>query len=561
MTLDLLVRGGTVVDGTGAPPRTADVAIADGRIVAVGRIGDAAARTIDADGCVVTPGFVDVHTHYEAQLQWDPTASSASWHGVTTVLAANCGFSLAPARPDDVEWLAQMLSRVEGMSPATLANGTRFRGGSFGDFLGGFEGRLGVNMGAYAPHSPIRRLVMGEDASVRPATAAEIRAMQDELRAALRAGAIGFSSSQLDIHVAHDGRGVPSNHAAPDELVALASVLAEFGHGAIEFIPRSQAEGMNDADRTLLLDMARASGGKPVEIQTLVPLPHQPDGWRRGLELARAAHSEGLRIHPMFATNQLGAFFSLDSTFLFDEIPSFRETLTLPHPERLRRLRDPALRERMRRELADPTGRAFMFVWCVLFVDGVTDPAHRAWVGRHVEEIAAEHAKDPLDCFLDLALAEDLRTQFVLTMPREFPLRDLTETLVRDPIVVAGSSDGGAHVLSFVGSDYTTRLLTEWVPGVLSLEEAVARLTSGPARIHGLRDRGTLLPGAWADVTIWDPARLAVGATRLARDFPAGGARYVVDAEGYVATVVNGHVLMDGGRHTGALPGHVLRGR
>src|SRR5262249_24874648 len=161
--------------------------------------------------------------------------------------------------------------------------------------------------------------------------------LQEELRAALRAGAIGFSSSQLDIHVAHDGRGVPSNHAAPEELVALASVLAEFGHGAIEFIPRIQAEGMNDADRTLLLDMARASGGKPVEIQTLVPLPHQPDGWRRGLELARSAQAEGLPIHPMFATNQLGAFFSLDSTFLFDEIPSFRETLTLPHAERLRR--------------------------------------------------------------------------------------------------------------------------------------------------------------------------------------------------------------------------------
>jgi N-acyl-D-aspartate/D-glutamate deacylase len=560
MSLDLLLKGGTVVDGTGTPPRTADVGIEGGRVIAVGRLGATAARTIDADGCVVTPGFVDVHTHYEAQLQWEPTASSASWHGVTTVLAANCGFSLAPAKPEDLEWLARMLSRVEGMSAEALTSAVRFRGGSFGDFLDGFEGRLGVNMGAYVPHSPIRRLVMGDDASVRTATPEEIRAMQGEVRAAMRSGAIGFSSSQLDIHVAHDGREVPSNHAAPEEIVGLSAVLAEFDHGALEFIPRSQAEGLNEGDRRLVLDMARASGGKPVEIQTLVPLPHLPDGWRRSLEFAHEAHARGLRVHPMFASNELGAFFSLDSTFLFDEIPSFRETLTLPHAERLERLRDPALRERMRRELADPTGRAFMFVWSVLFVDEVFDPAHRAWIGRHVEELAAEQATDPLDCFLDLSLAEDLRTQFVLTVPREFPLRELTETLVRDPIVVAGSSDGGAHLLSFVGSDYTTRLLTEWVPDVLGLEQAVARLTSIPASIHGLRDRGVLGPGAWADVTVYDPTRLRVGATRLARDFPAASARYVVDAEGYVATVVNGEVLMERGRHTGALPGHVLRG-
>lgn len=560
MSVDLLVKGGTVVDGTGAPARTADVAVRDGRVVAVGRVSDAAARTIAADGCVVTPGFIDVHTHYEAQLQWDPTASSASWHGVTTVLGANCGFSLAPAKPADLGWLAQMLSRVEGMSPEALASGVRFRGGTFGDFLDTFEGRIGVNLGAYVPHSPIRRLVMGDDASVRTARPDEIRAMQDEVRTAMRAGAMGFSTSQLDIHVAHDGREVPSNHAAPEEIVALAAVLAEFDHGAMECIPRSQSEGMNERDRALLLDMTRASGRKPLEIQTLTPQPHLPDGWKRTLEFAHRAQAEGLRIHPMFATNKLGAYFTLDSTFLFDEIPSFRETLVRPHPDRLRRLRDPALRERMRRELRDPTGRAFMFVWCVMFVEAVVDPRHQAWVGRHIEELAAEEGKDPLDCFLDIALSEDLKTLFTLTMPRDYPFRSLNEAIVRDPIVVAGSSDGGAHLLSFVGSDYTTRLLSEWVPSVLTLEEAVERLTAQPARIHGLRDRGVLRPGAWADVTVYDPARLAAGATRLVRDFPADSSRYVVDAEGYVATVVNGEVFMDRGRHTGALAGHVLRG-
>lgn len=560
MSMDLVIKGGTVVDGTGGPPRTADVGVRDGRVVAIGRIDDTAARTIDADGCVVTPGFIDVHTHYEAQLQWEPTASPASWHGVTTVLGGNCGFSLAPAKPDDMPWLAQMLSRVEGMSPDALASGVRYRGGSFGDFLDTFERRIGVNLGVYVPHSPVRRMAMGDAASTRAAGAAEIAEMQAIVRQAMHDGAIGFSTSQLDIHVAHDGREVPSNYAAPDELIALAGALREFRHGALEFIPRSFSEGMNDADRALLRDMVRASGGKPLEIQTLTPMPHLPDAWKRSLEFCRESQQQGLPIYPMFATNELGAHFSLDSTFLFDEIPSFRETLLLPQAERMQRLRDPALRERMRVELADPTGRAFVFIWQVVFVETVRDTAHQAWVGRHVGELAEAAGQDPLDCFLDMCLAEDLTTQFVLTMPREWDYRALAIDLVRDPMVMAGSSDGGAHLLSFVGADYTTRLLSEWAPSVLTLEAAVARITSMPARVHGIVDRGTLRPGAWADVTVYDPARLRVGATRLARDFPANSQRYVVDAEGYVATVVNGEVMMDQGRHTGALPGHVLRG-
>jgi N-acyl-D-aspartate/D-glutamate deacylase len=436
----------------------------------------------------------------------------------------------------------------------------RYHGGTFGEFLDTFEGQIGVNLGTYVPHSPVRRWVMGEDASHRAATADEITAMQAIVRGAMRDGAIGFSTSQLDIHVAHDGREVPSNYATAAELVALAGALRAFDHGALEFIPRSFAEGLNEADRTLLCDMVRAAGGKPLEIQTLTPMPHQPDAWLRTLDFCRDAQRQGLPIHPMFATNELGAHLSLDSTFLFDEIPSFRETLILPHAERLQRLRDPALRERLRRELADPTGRAFMFAWFVMFVETVRDPAHQAYVGKHVQELADAAGQDPLDWFLDTSLAENLETQFVLSMPREWDYRSMAADIVRDPIVMAGSSDGGAHLLSFTGADYTTRLLSEWVPTILTLEQAVARLTAAGARVHGLRDRGTLQPGVWADVTIYDPHRLRVGKTRLARDFPGDSARYVVDAEGYVATIVNGQVLMDQGRHTGALPGHVLRG-
>ena len=478
--------------------------------------------------------------------------------GVTTVLTGNCGFTLAPAKPEDTTWLAQMLSRVEGMSAECLAAGLRWRGGGFGEYLEALDGRIAVNMGAYVGHSAIRRHVMGDDASARRATPVEIGAMQALVRQAMHEGAIGFSTSQLDIHVAHDGREVPSNHAAPEEIVALASVLAEFDHGAIEIIPRTFVEGYDEADRRLLLDLYRASG-RPIELNTMVPLPHQMEGWRRGLDFVRASFQAGARLHPMFATNELGAHFSLDTTFLFDEMPTWRRTLCLASPERERRLRDPAVREGLLTELADPRGRAFVFVWQVVFVEAVVRPEHERWIGMHVADVAEAMGKAPLDAFLDLALAEDLRTQFVVGGPNDRSRDTATAELIRDPIVMAGSSDGGAHVLSFTGADYTTRLLAEWVPGTLTLEQAVSKLTMIPAVVHGLRDRGVLREGAAADLVVFDPSRLRCTRTRLVKDFPAGAGRYVVGAEGYVATVVNGAVVFDAGAYTGALPGRVLR--
>ncbi len=559
MTWDLLVRGGRVVDGTGRPARTADVAVRGGRIAGVGRVDGPARRVIDADGLVVAPGFIDVHTHYDAQLFWDPLATPASWHGVTTVITGNCGFTLTPAKPGDVGWLAQMLSRVEGMSPEALAAGLPWRGGGFGDYWGALDGRIAVNAGSYVGHSAVRRFVMGDDASVRAARPDEIAAMRELVRTAMREGALGFSSSQLDIHVAHDGREVPSNHATPEELVALASVLAEFDAGAVEFIGRSFVTGYDERDRELVRAMARSSG-KPVEIHTLTPLPAAPTGWLEALEFARAAQADGLRIHPMFATNKLGAHFALDSTFLFDEVPSFRAALTLPPGERERALGDPAVRERMRRDLANPDGRAFVFAWEIVVVESVRRPAHAAWVGRTVADLAAERGQDPLDCFLDLALTDDLATSFVVEAPPGSGIEFIVETLLREPFVMAGSSDGGAHLLSFTGADYTTRLLTEWVPGALTLEAAVARLTGMPAAVHGLDDRGVVRAGAAADLVLFDPTRLGVGPTRLAADFPAGGKRYVVDAQGYVALVVNGAVVAEHGEPTGARSGQVVRG-
>ncbi len=563
--LDLLVRGGTVVDGTGAPARTADVGVRDGRVVAVGQIDDGrldanATRVLDADGLLVTPGFVDIHTHYDAQLHWDPTASPASWHGVTTLLTGNCGFTIAPSKPEDVPWLLQMLSRVEGMSSDALASGVSFTGGGIGDFLDGLDGRVGVNVGANVGHCAVRRFVMGDEASERAATDDEIAAMADLVRAAMREGAIGFTSSQLELHVAHDGRGVPSNHAAPEELIALAGVLREFGRGSIEFIPKTFLEGYSDADRALIRGMAEASG-RPVHLNTLTMMPHAPDGWSRSLEFAETAADAGVELHPMFASNRQGAHFSLDNTFLFDEMPSFRDTLTLPEPQRADRLRDPALREQMRAEIADPAGRSFVFVWQVLRVETVAHERNRKWLDQTVTEVAEATGADPLDAFLDLSLDEDLQTQFVLAAPPDERRRDATRRMITSPVVMAGSSDGGAHLLSFCGADYTTRLLTEWVPETLTLEQAVARLTSIPAKASGIEGRGVLTEGAAADLLLIEQDRLSTpDSPRYVRDFPADSGRYVVDAEGYRAVVVNGEVLHDDGKWTGATPGRLLRG-
>jgi N-acyl-D-aspartate/D-glutamate deacylase len=560
MELDLIIRGGRVADGTGAAAFTADVAIRAGRIVQIGRVTESAARVIDAHGLLVAPGFIDVHTHYDVQLDWDPVASPSSWHGVTTVLAGNCGFTLAPARPDDVGWLAGMLSRVEGMSRAALRDGLKFSGGSFGDYWRRFDGALGVNAGSYVGHCAVRRYVMGDAASERMATAEEIVAMQALVRDAMREGAIGFSSSQLAVHVGADGREVPCNHAAPEEIVALCSVLAEFQRGAVEFIPRSVAEGYSDADRALLLEMCRASG-RPVELNVLLPTPENPMSWERTLEFVHAARDDGARLYPQFSTNELGLHLTLADTFVFDEMPAWCAALTLPEPERSRRLRDRETRARMRAEFDDVAKRTAAFTWDVLEVEEVREPEHAAWVGQSVTELAAQSGGDPLDAFLDLSLREHLETRWrtrLNDVAREF-IGHVVRASVADPDVMSGSSDGGAHLASFVGADYTTRLLTDWVPDPLTIEQAIHRLTLMPATVHGIADRGVIRAGAHADIVLIDLDRLAAGQARRVRDFPANTERYVVDATGYVMTLVNGEVLMENGRHTGALPGRVLR--
>jgi N-acyl-D-aspartate/D-glutamate deacylase len=559
MTADLLIKGARISDGTGMPSFIGDVEVRDGRISRVGPLRNTTAtKVIDATGLDLVPGFVDVHTHYDAQLFFEHTASPSSWHGVTTVLTANCGFAIAPAKPEDLEWLVLMLAKVEGMSSSALFEGVPYRGGTLGQFLSMLDGRIGVNMASYVGHSAVRRWVMGEAASERAATGDEIRAMQALVDEAMREGALGFSTSQLDIHADHQGRPVPSNLATPEEIVALSSVLANYDQGALQNLCRTFAIGYDESDRKLLADMVRASGGKPMHANLLLRFTNDPDIWRTCMEVLEGYAREGLRVYPMASANPKGLHLALADTILLDEMPLFRDVLTRPMPDRIAALRDPATRDRMRHELVH-VPRQLAWDWTQMLVASTRDAANASWTGRSVAALAADRNADPLDTFLECSLAEDLETVFVIDRPVSREDREVIRYLLAHPLSMPGSSDGGAHVNTFCGADYTTRVLTEYVDGEFTFEQAVRKLSAIPAASIGLWDRGEIRPGHAADLVLVDRSKLAVGPARLLKDFPTGAARLVWEQRGYVATIVNGQVVVDDGTPTDAVPGTVLR--
>jgi N-acyl-D-aspartate/D-glutamate deacylase len=558
MSSRLVVRNGHVVDGSGLPGYGADVEVTDGTITAIGAVDSTGADVIDADGLVVAPGFVDLHTHYDAQLQFEPSASPSCWHGVTTVIVGNCGFTLAPAKPDDLPWLARMLCRVEGMSEEALLAGVTFRGGSVGDFLANLDGKVGVNVAAYAGHCAIRRWVMGDAASERTATSDEIAAMAELLDQQLAEGAIGFSSSQLDIHVDQDGRPVPCNFAAAEELEALAAVLGPRSAGAVSFFPRSFVPGMDDADAQLVRRLSELSR-KPVQGNVLGYFGASPDGWRRNLAIAEELARDGLRYYPMLILNPKGVHFSLDNTFIFDEYPHWRATLSLPMLDRAAALADPGTRAALRGELADASMGSLALDWEE--VEIVHADHDRSLHGRTIADVAHERAVDPLDTMLDIAGRDGLRTNFAIRRRSAAAERAVMDPLVNHPQLMAGSSDGGAHLQTFCGTDYTTRLIADHVPDRLTIEQAVSKLSFVPATSIGLWDRGLLRPGFAGDLTIFDPDRVAVGVVEMLDDFPTGATRIVFRAEGYKATIVNGTPIVIDGEPTGALPGTVIRAR
>jgi N-acyl-D-amino-acid deacylase len=567
---DLIVRGGMVVDGTGLPRRRVDVGVRDGKVARLAHLEDSTAdREIDATGRIVAPGIVDIHTHYDPQITFDPYAAMSSNHGVTTVLAGNCGFSVAPTKAEDRPFLEGIFAAVENMDPIALSGVTWKEFETFPEFLDSREGRLGVNFACYIGHSNLRRWVLGDDATERTATPEEIAAMVDLLREALAAGAAGLSSSAAPTHSDTSGRPVPSRLANEDELMALAGELGRHGIGSLAFLPKSSIGGLDDIDKELLIRLAKASG-LPVIIQGLggrnkVDAPTAT--WEASKEFLDRAGDQGAGVFSMLITRPFDRSYVVDETNLhYLAVPSWITMLNLPADERRALLQDPAARDELRFAVEnynrDPEKGTNVPppLWPNLFVDEVTKPHNAKLASRSIQDIAAEQGVEPADALLDLALDEDFAVR--LRWRTESPewSAAVSEAQV-DPRMVIGTSDGGAHLARDDGADWSSYFLRNWVLDrqVWTLEEGIRQITAVPAALAGLYDRGTLTPGAWADIMIFDPETIEPTHKEFAYDLPGGIGRYKAWGRGVDATIVNGVPIIVSGSVTGDLPGHVLR--
>jgi len=560
--LDLLIRGGTVVDGTGGPARRADVGVRDGRIASIGPTDEPAARTIDAGGLVVAPGFVDIHTHYDAQLFWDPTASPSPLHGVTTVFGGNCGFSLAPAGAAHAEYLMKMMAKVEGMPLAALQQGLTWDWSSFAEWLTALERPLGVNAGFLCGHSALRRAVMGEDAVGGRASPAHVEAMTRLLHQALEAGAMGFSTSTAPPHNDGSGQPVPSRAAGTEELVALAGAAGDHAGTTLELILAGSLSGYTDEEVDLLTAMSLAAN-RPVNWNVLGVSADGRAFCEHQLGASTRAAAQGARVVAL----TLPPGNPMRMTFLsgspLDGLPGWREVITLPVPERMRALADPEVRRRLAAGAASEEAGVLRGVanWPVLRFVETFSPATAPYAGRSVAEVAAERGQDPFDALLDVVLADDLRTGLrPPPRPESAADRAYRVEVWRDERTVIGGSDAGAHLDMMCGATYSTSMLAGVRQhGDLGLEEAIQLLADRPARLYGLRERGRLVEGWHADLVVFDPSTVGYGPETTRWDLPGGAMRLYTESTGVVHVLCNGGQVVAHGKLTGALPGRLLR--
>jgi N-acyl-D-aspartate/D-glutamate deacylase len=556
---DLVIRGGQVVDGTGAERRTADIAVAGGRIAGVGSDVGEGAHTIDAGGRIVAPGFVDVHTHLDVQGFWDPTLSPSPLHGVTTVLGGNCGFTVAPLGGDAADYLMRMLARVEGMPLESLEQGVPWDWTSTAEYLDRLDGMLALNAGFMVGHSALRRVVMGDGATERTARPDELDRMVALLRAGLAAGAIGFSSTWSATHNDAEGRPVPSRHASAAELVTLAAVCGEFEGTSLEFLP---GVGRWDTEtEQVMLDMTVAAR-RPLNWNIIVGSARSRGHWREKLALSDRARELGGKIVGLVIPRIFGARFCFRSGFVLDAIDGWREPMALPPADKLALLSEPAGRARLAALAETTSGMGALTDWSAkVIVETFTDATKR-YEGRTVADIAAEEGKAPFDALLDIVVADDLRTSF-----RNASDDDTEEDwaaraeLWHDPRAVVGASDAGAHLDMLATFSFSTDLLAFGVRehGLLTTEEAVRLLTSVPADLYGLRDRGRLVEGTIADLVVFDESTVGPEEVSTRFDLPGGAGRLYAGAHGVGHVVVNGVPIVAAGELTGATPGTLLR--
>ncbi len=562
--LDIVIKNGTLVDGTGSEARPGEIGIRDGRIVSIaerGAIDEPARETIDATGKVVAPGFVDVHTHYDAQAFWDGTLSPSPFHGVTTIMGGNCGFSIAPLSADAGDYLMRMLARVEGMPLESLEVGVPWDWTSFGEYLDRLEGKLAVNAGFMVGHSALRRVVMGERAVGFEASEDELEQMITLLRASLAEGGLGFSSTVSPTHNDGDGNPVPSRHASRDELIALAGSVRNFPGTTLEFLPGVGA--FSEEQLALMSDLSLAAG-RSLNWNVLAPSSMNADLAEEQLRATDYARKRGAEVIALTVPQPMTVRINLHAGFIFDALYTWDELFRLSVPERIEKLKDPEFRRQLEENAqSEKSGiiRA-LAVWGNMTVDQTFSEATAKYRGRRIDEIAEEEGKSAFDALIDIALLDDLKTYF---MPPSFGQDDasweLRGQIWRDDRSVIGASDAGAHLDMIDTFAFTTQVLGPGVRehAVISLEEAVRQLTDVPARLYGLVDRGRLEQGWRADVVVFDPETVGVGETYTRMDLPGGAGRLYADAIGIENVIVNGVEIVAGGEFTGELPGTILR--
>ena len=560
--LDLVIRGAEVIDGSGGPRRRADVGVAGNTIVAIGRVEDAAHRTVDADGLVLSPGFVDIHTHFDAQVFWDPFLTPSCLHGMTTIVGGNCGFSVAPLSPVNAEYLMTMLARVEGMPLATLREGVPWDWTSTAEYLDALEGTLAVNAGFLVGHSALRRSVMGEDAVRRAATEDELRAMDLLLGQGLAAGGLGLSSSWAKTHCDSDGEPVPSRHATEDELLGLCRVVADHAGTTLEFIPA--AGGPVDDHIVDLITRMSLAANRPLNWNVLVVDANEPGLHERKLQASDVAAARGAKVVALTTPDVIRFRVSFLSGFVLDAFPDWPHTMTLPPEEKLRVLADPDHRRRLDAAAHSPAAadRAKLADWATMTVAETFSPETHRYKGWTVGQVAASEGKDPFEAMCDLVVADRLRTSFApLTVGDDAATWRLRAQLWSDERVVLGASDAGAHVESIATFNYATALLGQSVRDrqLLSLEEAVRLLSDVPARLYGLRGRGRIAEGSFADMVLFDETTIGPGEVETRWDLPAGAPRLYSEPDGVERVFVNGAEIVHRNQVTGVRAGTVLR--
>ncbi|MCS6925014.1 MAG: amidohydrolase family protein [Candidatus Binatia bacterium] len=558
MAYDIVIKNGTVVDGTGRPPYRADVAIQGDRIAAVGKVTDSATRVIDADGHIVTPGFIDIHTHLDAQICWDPLVSSSCWHGVTSVVMGNCGVTFAPCRAQDRDYLAHLMESVEDIPAATIMAGMRWNWETYGEYLRALDALpKGVNVGGLVGHCAVRYWAMGpESLENKPASPEAIARMHDIVAEAIAGGALGFSTSRTILHRTPEGQPVPGTFATFEELMGIARALGELGRGVIEAAPGIDSGRLEDIHREVhwMTEVSLATG-RPVTFGLAQSRPH-PTMYATMLEQISASAARGAQIFAQSTTRGIGVLFGFVNRTPFDRAPAWRALRSLPLADKVAKLRDPEYRATMVREaLADPPPIDFSQIF--VLPEGEVRYDHRP------EESLLAHAQrlgvSPAEAFIMLSLQREGKTLF--NYPFLNPHFEAVQQMLDHPQVVIGLGDSGAHCGQIMDASLPTYFLKYWVQERrhFTLEQAIRKLTLDPARLFGIRDRGVIREGAYADLNVIDYDHLRLPPPTFVHDLPAGAGRYIQQSSGYAYTLVNGQVFMEGLEHTGALAGRVLR--